>query len=163
MSNKNKGMFLEEVINRSLNYYAMNNIAFIEKKTVPFLITKVNSVKETNGGKQIQGYLFQKSTVDYIGMYRGKFICFEAKSCKINRFDYKNIKEHQIEYLNLIENNGGIAFLIFYFETENVFLKTDPVWVYNDMIYNKSVSLEKLLKISIKIDLEFPGILNLLK
>ncbi|WAM07255.1 Holliday junction resolvase RecU [Mycoplasmopsis cynos] len=51
------------------------------------------------------GYLSKKSTVDYIGMFRGSFVCFEAKSCNTNKFDLKNIKKHQIEYLAI---NGKV-------------------------------------------------------
>ncbi|WP_426461548.1 Holliday junction resolvase RecU [Mycoplasma hafezii] len=163
MSQKNKGMFLEEVLNRSLNYYAKNDIAFIEKKSLPFLLTEVSKAQNNESKKSLKGYLFKKSTVDYIGMFQGMFVCFEAKSCKGERFDYKNIKQHQIEYLNLIATHGGLAYLIFYFETENKFVKTDPTWIYSDMKFNKSISVDRLIKISVVLEFEFPGIVNIFK
>ncbi|WP_429980857.1 Holliday junction resolvase RecU, partial [Mycoplasmopsis bovis] len=68
-----------------------------------------------------QAVISSKSSVDYYGIYKGKFIAFEAKSTELSILPLKNIKNHQIEYLNLIQKNGGIAFWIIYFKFENVF------------------------------------------
>ncbi len=52
----------------------------------------------------------KKSTVDYIGLFKGVPIAFDAKETKIEtRFDLSNIKEHQYHFLENWEKNGGIA------------------------------------------------------
>ncbi|VEU70372.1 Holliday junction resolvase RecU [Mycoplasmopsis glycophila] len=157
---KNKGMFLENIINNSIKYYWENKIAFIEKKETPIKFYKVT---ENKGNKQIEGKLFSKSTVDYIGMYQGKFICFEAKSSENDRFSYKNIKKHQINYLNIIEENGGLAYFIFYFASKDIFLLTKASLIKKHMSNHSSIKLEELVLISVILDLEFPGIINIFK
>ena len=45
INNKNKGMFLEDVINNTNEYYRLNNIALIYKKPIPIKVLKINSTK----------------------------------------------------------------------------------------------------------------------
>ncbi|RIV16261.1 Holliday junction resolvase RecU [Mycoplasmopsis gallopavonis] len=160
MNYKNKGMFLEEVINNSLFYYQKNQIAFIEKKEVPIKITKTANIG-TN--VIVKGKLFVKSTVDYIGMYQGKFICFEAKSSEKDLYRYKNIKKHQWDYLELIAKNGGISFFVFYFASDNSFFKVDSLKLLEHKKAHSSISKDKIEELGTKIELEFPGIINIFK
>ncbi|CRH45622.1 Holliday junction resolvase recU [Chlamydia trachomatis] len=89
---KNRGMLLETIINQTNEFYFKNDICLIHKKNLD------------------QAVISSKSSVDYYGIYKGKFIAFEAKSTELSILPLKNIKNHQIEYLNLIQKNGGIAF-----------------------------------------------------
>ncbi|WP_117275418.1 Holliday junction resolvase RecU [Mycoplasmopsis edwardii] len=159
--NKNRGMFLEKIINITIENYWISSYAFIEKKGLPIVFS---SIKERNNNLELQNAkLCKKSTVDYIGMFKGKFVCFEAKSCNIERFDFKNIKQHQLDYLNLIDKNGGIAFVIIFFATQNMFFKVKVgslnKWIKQGL---NSVSLDEIKSESELLYLEFPGILNLL-
>ncbi|WP_208664880.1 Holliday junction resolvase RecU, partial [Mycoplasma nasistruthionis] len=112
MNQKNKGMFLEKILNRTIRVLWENEIAFIEKKSIPISIISFN---KTTDNQVISKFKHHKSTVDYIGMYKSKFICFEAKTTNLDNLPMSNFKEHQIDYLNLIHNNGGIAFVVVYF------------------------------------------------
>ena len=56
------------------------------------------------------------STTDYNGIYRGKYIDFEAKETKNKTsFPLRNIHSHQIEHIKSIIEHKGIAFLIIRF------------------------------------------------
>ncbi|WP_027121156.1 Holliday junction resolvase RecU [Mycoplasma leonicaptivi] len=159
MNNKNKGKFLETIINKTLNYYWENNIAFIEKKGLDIWFKEVehNNFKL----KLNNAVIAKKSTVDYIGMYEGRFICFEAKTTQEDRFNLQNIKQHQLNYLNLIQKNGGIAFFIIYFSHRNKFLKVNLEFInkYFDS-ETKSFMYKDVLKESKELELNFPCVLE---
>ena len=112
INNKNKGMFLEDVINNTNEYYRLNNIALIYKKPTPIQIVKLSTDK-----KYIEKAFFkEKSTTDYNGIYKGKYIDFEAKECtSTTSFPLKNIKEYQLNLLTKVNDFQGIGFIIFYF------------------------------------------------
>ncbi|WP_406614564.1 Holliday junction resolvase RecU [Mycoplasma corogypsi] len=157
---KNKGMFLENIINQTIFHYWETKQAFIEKKP---LDVKFNKVQEVNNKKVLKNaHFYKKSTVDYIGMYQGRFICFEAKTCNEDKFYVANLKEHQFNYLKTIKQYGGIAFLLIYFNVINKFIKID-IDDFSRLIENKKyLSIEEITKNSRVLDLEFPGIINLL-
>jgi recombination protein U len=111
----NRGMALEEDLNVTNEFYRDNDIAIIHKKPTPVVIHKVDypSRKEA----VIREAKFKiPSTTDYNGIYKGKYIDFEAKetSNKTN-FPLANIHAHQIEHLKDIIKHGGIGFLIIRF------------------------------------------------
>lgn len=106
---KNRGMNLENDINDTNDYYSNHDIAYIYKKPTPIKIVKVN-YKE----KQITEAYFEKpSTTDYNGIYKGKYIDFDAKeTINKTRFPLSNIHKHQLKHLENIINAGGIGFII---------------------------------------------------
>ncbi len=114
----NRGMGLEEDINITNRYYADNNIAFIYKKPTPIQVTKIDY---NNKGIVIKEAFFKEpSTTDYNGLYKGKYIDFEAKETKNKKsFPLENIHKHQIKHIENIINNGGIGFLIVRFTLIN--------------------------------------------
>lgn len=109
----NRGMTLESEINDSNRYYLENDIAVVYKKPTP-----VKVVKQVNE-KIINAYFEKPSTTDYNGLYKGKYIDFEAKETKGVSFPLKNIHPHQIRHLENIERHGGICFLIVRFVNVN--------------------------------------------
>lgn len=119
----NRGMDLESDINITNEYYRSINKAFIYKKPTPIQVVKVDYSKNK---KITEAYFKESSTTDYNGIYKGKYIDFEAKVTKTLSFPIKNIKEHQIDHLIKIKENGGISFIIVRFEKkqENYLLET---------------------------------------
>ena len=114
----NRGMDLENLLNETNQYYLEKDIAVIYKKPTPIGINKVRY--ENN--KQIikEAYFKTQSTLDYNGIYKGKYIDFEAKETKSKTsFTLNNIHPHQIEHLKNIARHGGIAFLIIRFTELN--------------------------------------------
>ena len=108
------GINFEDMINDSNRYYLAKDIAVIHKKPTPIQITKVDYPKRSSA-KITEAFYKVPSTTDYNGIYKGKYIDFEAKSCKGKSFTFNNLYQHQIEHLKLIEKHGGISFLIIRF------------------------------------------------
>lgn len=77
-----RGSTLEELINRSNEFYLEKNLALIQK--IPTPITPLKIDKEHR--HITLAYFEQKSTVDYIGVVQGIPVCFDAKECTSDTF-----------------------------------------------------------------------------
>lgn len=109
ISHKNRGMSLENLINLSNEYYLENNYAIIYKKPTPILVCKV----DYKNNKVTEGYYKTPSTLDYNGVYRGKYIDFDAKeTLSKTSFPLSNIHDHQLLHMRRVIKHGGISFLI---------------------------------------------------
>lgn len=115
----NRGMSLEGDLASTNEFYLVNDKAVIYKKPTPITISKVNYPSRREAVIK-EGYFRTPSTTDYNGVYRGKYLDFEAKETK-NRtsFPLDNIHGHQIKHLESIVKHGGIGFLIVRFTTVN--------------------------------------------
>lgn len=115
----NRGMTLEADIQASNDYYLVNDKAVIYKKPTPITISKVNYPSRREAVIK-EGYFRTPSTTDYNGIYRGKYIDFDAKETKSKTaFPLNNIHPHQIKHLVRIHKHGGIGFLIVRFTVLN--------------------------------------------
>ena len=118
-SHSNRGMGLEEDLNDSNNYYLVNNIAVVYKKPVPITINKVDFKSRCDAVIK-EAHFKTPSTTDYNGIYKGKYIDFEAKeTMSLTSFPLSNIHNHQIEHLKKINIHGGIGFIIVRFTKLN--------------------------------------------
>lgn len=106
-----RGSTLEEFINRTNEKYQENGLALIQK--IPTPITPIRIDKETR--HITLAYFDQKSTVDYIGAVQGIPVCFDAKECATDTFPLQNIHEHQVNFMQDFERQGGIAFFLISF------------------------------------------------
>ena len=113
-----RGMSLEEDIGLSNEYYLINDIAVIYKKPTPVQIVKVDYPRRSSA-KIVEAYYKKPSTTDYNGIYKGKYIDFEAKETKSDTFPFANIFKHQIDHLKRVIDHGGIAFVIIAFTHRN--------------------------------------------
>lgn len=115
----NRGMTLEADLKASNDYYLVNDIAVIYKKPTPITISKVNYPSRAEAVIK-EGYFKTPSTTDYNGIYKGKYVDFEAKETKLKTsFPLNNIHPHQIRHLKQIYKHGGIGFLIVRFTVIN--------------------------------------------
>lgn len=106
----NRGMGFEDEINQSNKYYLDRGIAVIHKKPTPINIVKVDY---SHGAKIVEAFFQEPSTTDYNGIYKGRYIDFEAKSTHSKTsFPLKNIAHQQIEHLNAVISLGAIAFFL---------------------------------------------------
>ena len=118
-SHSNRGMTLESELNFSNEYYRDIDKAYIYKKPTPIKITKVDYPSRDKAVIK-EAFFTVPSTTDYNGIYKGKYIDFEAKETKSKTtFTLFNIHPHQIEHLKNIARHGGIAFLIIRFTELN--------------------------------------------
>lgn len=123
----NRGMFLEHIINNANTYYLSKDIAIIYKKPTPIKVLNVayRSSKTTLIDKAV---FSETSTLDYNGIYKGKYIEFDAKECKNSTsFPLSNIKPHQIEHIKNIMRHNGIVFLIIFMNNKFYLLKGDSL------------------------------------
>ncbi|MCD8195024.1 MAG: Holliday junction resolvase RecU [Coprobacillus sp.] len=111
----NRGMSLEDDINKSNEYYRENDICLITKRPTPINVVKVDYSK---GARITDAYFEKESTTDYNGVYKGRYIDFETKNTKSKTsFPFANIPEHQIDHLTRVLRHGGIAFFIIEFQS----------------------------------------------
>lgn len=114
-----RGMNLEKDLNDSNNYYKSIDRAHIYKKPTPIQIVKVDYPSRKHA-KISEAYYQVPSTTDYNGIYKGKYIDFEAKETKSKvSFTFQNIHKHQIEHLESVIRHEGIAFVIIRFSSYN--------------------------------------------
>lgn len=110
----NRGMTLESEINSTNEYYLLHDIAVVHKKPTP-----VTVVKQVNQ-KIVDAYFKVASTTDYNGIYKGKYIDFDAKETKSKTsFPLSNIHNHQIKHIESVIRHKGIGFIILRFTTLN--------------------------------------------
>ena len=115
ISSANRGMDFEKNINLSNEYYKEHDICVITKRPTPINVVKVDYSK---GAKITHAYFEEQSTTDYNGVYKSRYIDFEAKNTKNKTsFPLNNITKHQIEHLKRVIRHGGIAFFIIQFES----------------------------------------------
>lgn len=139
----NRGMTLESDLNETNNYYLNNNIAVIYKKPTPITISNVEYHSRTDA-VITKAYFKTPSTTDYNGIYKGKYIDFEAKETKnTTSFPISNIHKHQLEHLKRIDEHGGIAFLIVRFTKLNLTYFITYKNFEKSLEGKKSVSLNK--------------------
>ncbi len=114
-SYSNRGMTLEEDINVTNEYYLATNKANVHKKPTPIQIVKVHYPKRS-AAVITEAYFQEKSTTDYNGVYRGKYLDFEAKETKNKTlFPLTNFHDHQFQHMESVLDHGGISFVIIRF------------------------------------------------
>lgn len=153
----NRGMSLEEDINETNKYYLSHDIGVIYKKPTPLTINKVDYPSRKEAVVR-EAYFKTPSTTDYNGVYRGKYIDFDAKESKsLTSFPYSNIHPHQLTHLKQVMHHGGIAFLIVRFTRldETYYLSAENLFAFMDSSSRKSIPIsyfrEKAIKIPNKI------------
>jgi len=99
-----KGNTLEKSVNKVNLRYRLEKSSLILKVPTPIILTS-------------NGLHAEQSTVDFTGVIQGgKYIAFDAKETKIKtRLDLKNLHKHQIDYLEMVKNLGGIVFFLVWF------------------------------------------------
>ncbi len=112
-----RGSALEELINRTNDRYRQKGLALIQKVPTPITPIKIDKEKR----HITLAYFDQKSTVDYIGAVQGIPVCFDAKECHVRTFPLHNVHEHQVRFMEDFERQGGKAFLIIHFTSEQKF------------------------------------------
>lgn len=138
----NRGMNLEDDINETNQYYLINNKAVIHKKPTPITIRKVDYPSRLEAVIR-EAYFKTPSTTDYNGVYRGKYIDFEAKETRHDYFPLANIHKHQINHLTQIRKQNGIGFIIVRFSkyNETYYLEFDKFIEFIETTSRKSIPI----------------------
>lgn len=146
---KNRGMFLEYILNTTINFYNKHNLAWFEKKLTPVV-----------SGRNSEKTIWIRSTTDYYGVYNGRYISIEAKSFETDRFSLSNIKKHQSDHLKKIIDHGGIGIYIFYSDLNSRFYFVDAQEIHK--LKTKSIKLEYFDEHFYTLTIEIPGIIDFL-
>ncbi|MFC4387627.1 Holliday junction resolvase RecU [Gracilibacillus marinus] len=147
----NRGMTLEEDINETNDYYRDTGKAIIHKKPTPVQIVQVDYPRRSAAVIK-EAYFKQASTTDYNGVYKGRYVDFEAKETKNKTsFPLNNFHEHQMKHMESIIDHGGICFVIIRFSTlqATYFYPADSLlkhWKNSMNGGRKSISLESMKK-----------------
>ena len=138
-SHSNRGMNLEAEINETNQYYLNNDIALIYKKPTPIGVVDVSY---KNNKKIIEkAYFKEQSTLDYNGLYKGKYIDFDAKeTLSKTSFPLSNVHKHQTEHIRNVIKHGGIVFLIIRMNNLNYLLTGEDYIYHIDNYDRKSIS-----------------------
>lgn len=112
ISVSNRGMSLESDINTTNESYLIDDEAVIYKKPTPITIVRTDYPKRS-AAKITEAYFNIPSTTDYNGIYKGRYIDFEAKECHSKTsFPFSSIHVHQVKHLERVLRHGAIAFII---------------------------------------------------
>lgn len=159
---KNRGMDLEEYLNESNEYYREIDKALIYKKPTPIGVAEVSYSQR---GKVIErGFFKEPSTLDYNGLYRGKYIEYEAKVTKNKTlFPLANIHPHQIKHIESVLKHNGIVFLIIKINEIVYLLKGDDFISYIQNNSRKSIPYEFIKEYGYMIKYSYRPTLDYLK
>ncbi|HCN59738.1 Holliday junction resolvase RecU [Mammaliicoccus fleurettii] len=163
-----RGMNLEEEIDKSNQYFRLENIAVIHKKPTPIQIVDVDYPKRQKAVIK-EAYFRKPSTTDYNGVYNGYYIDFEAKETKNKTsFPLNNIHDHQVSHMERVLNQKGICFLLIKFSYhDSVFLLPfREFMVYWDRYKSggkKSITLKEIENDGYLIPIQFRPRINYIK
>ena len=123
-----RGSALEEMINRTNEKYMEKGLALIQK--IPTPITPINIDQKSH--HITLAYFDQKSTVDYIGAVQGVPVCFDAKESATDTFSLQNIHDHQVDFMQKFEKQGGVAFFLIYYTHRDLYyyMNIDEMFVF---------------------------------
>ncbi|SMO59789.1 recombination protein U [Balnearium lithotrophicum] len=109
---KNLGMYLERIVDVSIEYYKEQGVCVIDKIPTPIKVSR--HIR----GSLYEAFFLKKSTVDYVGILRGgRGIAFDAKSTTAKKFSWKKlVKKHQRKYLKSFQDLGGLSFILLHFD-----------------------------------------------
>lgn len=146
----NRGMSLEDDLNETNKYYLENQVAVIHKKPTPVQIVNVDYPRRSAAVIK-EAYFKQSSTTDYNGIYRGKYIDFEAKETKNKTsFPLQNFHAHQIEHMKNVLFQDGICFVILSAFNQFYYLDSKHLLTFWDRQLNggrKSITMAELNEI----------------
>ena len=155
-------MTLEYDLNITNKYYRTIDKAYIYKKPTPIKLVKV----DYKHNKINEAYFDMPSTTDYNGLYKGKYIDFEAKeTTNKTSFPLNNIHDHQLKHLENIYKHKGIAFLIIRFTSlnETYILMEKDLLNFLDNNNRKSIPISYIKKHGYIVNITYTPRLNYLE
>ena len=133
----NMGMQLESDVIKSCEIFRQRGWASIYKRPTPIRISKVDP---QNPNHIISSYFAEKSTTDFVGVYRGRYIDFECKETGRDTLELSNIRPQQITHLQLVLKLGGIGFFLVCFTRRQEVYLLDARYVLDSAVKNGSRS-----------------------
>ncbi|MER2170687.1 MAG: Holliday junction resolvase RecU [Psychrobacillus psychrodurans] len=164
----NRGKTLEDEINDANEYYLAHDIAVIYKKPIPIQVVKVDYPSRSSAVIK-EAYYRTPSTTDFNGVYKGKYIDFEAKETENKTsFPLKNVHLHQVEHMGKVVQQFGISFLLVRFSTTDryFYLSYEQLKLFWDRMLSggrKSITIGEFEEYGIEITPKYAPRVNYLK
>lgn len=105
-----RGTALESLIEFTNARYHDLGLARVDKIATPI------KIMELEDGHISKAFFEKPSTVDFVGIIQGMFVAFDAKETEAVSLPLNNIHPHQVNYMEDIKAQGGLAFLIVHFK-----------------------------------------------
>ena len=102
----NRGRALEELIEHSNAQYRNRGFATVHKVPTAWVPIRDGS------GRIVTAKVEEKASPDFLGVYRGRAIAFDAKHTSAHRIRWDRVEDHQAEFLGNWAAAGGIAFVL---------------------------------------------------
>lgn len=102
----NRGRAFEELIELANRQYRSRGIATIHKVPTAWLPIRGHD------GRIVTAKVEEKASPDFLGVYRGRGVAFDAKHTNTNRIRWDRVEDHQAEFLDQWETSGGISFVL---------------------------------------------------
>jgi len=102
----NRGRTLELVLEQSNAVYRERGIALVHKVPTAWLPIRGSS------GKIITAKVDEPTCVDFLGVYRGRAIAFDAKETRQQRWPVSAVTGLQLRWLEDWDRAGGTGFLV---------------------------------------------------
>lgn len=135
---RNLGRWFEEAIAASAATYRRRGIGNVYKIPTPYRLIP-------EGSRQRFVYDRSKSTVDFIGVFRGVALAFDAKTVKGSSIPLRNVHQHQLDAMHYHNNAGGAGFLVINFLKAGSWAVTPRWWEDTaEGLHRRSVPLQVL-------------------
>lgn len=149
ISHANRGLKFEKLIENKCEELQNNRLALIHKVPTDWRVTRV-------GAKIVNAYPISESKmVDFVGVYNKYSIAIEAKeTSEEKRFPFANIKQSQIDFMNLWCELGGRGYYIIHFKKHEKVFWLNSKQMHNciDTIGRKSAPYDYFLNNTIELE-----------
>jgi recombination protein U len=140
----NRGRALEELIILANQQYRAQGIAVIHKVPTAWLPIR------DNAGRIVSAKVEEKAAVDFLGVYRGRPIGFDAKQCSGDRIRWDRVEPHQALFLQEWEKSGGIGFIFVGFNFERFYVVPWQFWQERMQLWHKKEGLASITATDMK-------------
>ncbi len=118
----NRGRPLEQLLENINRIYQQKGIAMIHK--VPTAWIPIRDRR----GKIVTAKVDKKASPDFLGVYQGQGIAFDAKYTDARRIRWDRLAEHQMEFLDAWDAAGGISFILAGFTLQQLYVVPWEWW-----------------------------------
>ena len=109
-------MKLEKIIEDKCNEYIKNDIAYIYKLPTDWVVIR-------KGKNIVTAYPKKKSTIDFMGSYKGQAVAIETKSTdNKTSFPFSNIAEHQWDFFKKWTTQAKGYYIVWFKELDEMYL-----------------------------------------
>ena len=118
----NRGKPLEELLENINRIYRQKGIATIHK--VPTAWIPIRDRR----GKIVTAKVDKKASPDFLGVYQGQAVAFDAKYTEGHRVRWDRLEQHQRDFLDAWDAAGGISFVLVGFTLQQIYVVPWEWW-----------------------------------